>query len=281
MFADPKRITPILAFFIVLAAGAGEPLEITVLREGDGGISVRWTAEPGKLYQVHTAEAANGPWAVLLSSRIVEGSAFFQVVEYPKDGAEPAPHRYVWIPPGTFMMGSPEGDDGYHPNEGPQTEVRISRGFWLSKYETTQAEWRDLMGSTPSFFKGDLDRPVERVSWADAVHYCAKLTERERLAGTLPSGFEYRLPTEAQWEYACRAGSTNAFAFGNVLSDGQANFASTARSETTWVGLYRPNFRAPEPPFPARGDSWGSHSRRGRRSCLFPRSRAGDPVLFV
>jgi formylglycine-generating enzyme required for sulfatase activity len=95
--------------------------------------------------------------------------------------------------------------------------VTISKGFWLGKYEVTQREYLDVMGSNPAYFKGDLDRPVEQVNWYEAVEYCNRLTARERAAGRLPAGYEYRLPTEAQWEYACRAGTTTRFSFGDAL----------------------------------------------------------------
>ncbi|MBK9140509.1 MAG: SUMF1/EgtB/PvdO family nonheme iron enzyme [Verrucomicrobia bacterium] len=123
----------------------------------------------------------------------------------------------VWIPPGTFTMGSPASERNRYYNEEPRTQVTLSRGFWLGKYEVTQREYLAVMGNNPSYFTGDLDRPVEQVSWNDAVAYCEKLTQQERAAGRLPEGYEYRLPTEAQWEYACRAGTTTRFSFGDAL----------------------------------------------------------------
>jgi formylglycine-generating enzyme required for sulfatase activity len=113
----------------------------------------------------------------------------------------------VWIEPGNFAMGSRNGDS----DEQPVTQVRISHGFWLGKTEVTQSQWRRIMGTNPSSFRGG-DLPVENVSWVDAMEFCRKLTERERAAGRLPEGYEYTLPTEAQWEYACRAGTTGDFA---------------------------------------------------------------------
>jgi len=136
----------------------------------------------------------------------------------------PDPELLVWIPPGSFTMGSPSTEKARRADEGPQTQVTLSRGFWMSKHETTQEEYLSVMGGNPSNFPGDLKRPVEQVSWEDATNYCAKLTVRERTARRLPSGYAYRLPTEAEWEYACRAGTTNATAFGNSLGSAQANF---------------------------------------------------------
>jgi formylglycine-generating enzyme required for sulfatase activity len=121
----------------------------------------------------------------------------------------------VGIPAGTFTMGSPANEVDRHPDEGPQTQVTISHGFWMGKYEVTQSEYLNVTGSNPSSFRGDVNRPVETVSWNDAISYCSKLTERERTAGRLPSGYVYRLPTEAEWEYAARAGSVTRFSYGD------------------------------------------------------------------
>lgn len=106
----------------------------------------------------------------------------------PKDGL-----TYVWVPPGTFVMGSTDDDGEAQPDEKPAHPVTLTKGFWLSETPVTQAAWRKVMGTNPSRFRGD-DRPVEQVSWKDAKEYCNR-------AGV-------RLPTEAQWEYAARAGTT-------------------------------------------------------------------------
>jgi formylglycine-generating enzyme required for sulfatase activity len=89
----------------------------------------------------------------------------------------------------------------------PVTWVTLTRAFWLGRTEVSQAQWQAVMGSNPSGFSGD-DLPVETVSWDAAMEFCRKLTERERAANRLPAGYAYTLPTEAQWEYACRAGTT-------------------------------------------------------------------------
>ena len=121
----------------------------------------------------------------------------------------------VWIEPGTFTMGSPDAEPGHQSDE-KQHKVTLTKGFWLGKYEVTQSQWQTVMGNNPSNFKdagGDL--PVECVRWKDAMEFCRMLTGRERAAGRLPVGYEYSLPTEAQWEYACRAGTDTMFGFGN------------------------------------------------------------------
>lgn len=121
------------------------------------------------------------------------------------------------IPAGTFMMGSPDGEEGRYGNES-RVRVRITEPFYLGKTEITQVQWESVMGNNPSHFKGD-NLPVERVSWDEAMEFCRKLTERERSAGRLLRDWKYTLPTEAQWEYACRAGTTTAYYTGNSSGD--------------------------------------------------------------
>jgi formylglycine-generating enzyme required for sulfatase activity len=128
----------------------------------------------------------------------------------------------AWIPCGTFTMGSPTSEPVRYSDE-VQHRVTISQGFWMGKYEVTQSEYAAVMGSNPSYFQGG-NLPVEQVSWNDAVAYCAALTARERSAGRLPAGYGYRLPTESEWEYACRAGTTTPFHYGAALRSGMANF---------------------------------------------------------
>ena len=113
-----------------------------------------------------------------------------------------------WIPAGRFTMGSPSSEGGRVSNES-QHEVVLSRGFFLAETECTQGQWAAVMGGNPSHFKGT-DRPVEQVNWGEAVEYCRKLTLKQRGEGVLPEGWEWRLPTEAEWEYAARAGTTGA-----------------------------------------------------------------------
>jgi formylglycine-generating enzyme required for sulfatase activity len=171
---------------------------------------------------------------------------FYQAASGPEPPVfQPDTNRWVWIPPGTFTMGSPATEQDRDSDEGPQTVVTITRGFWMGRYEVTQAEYQAVMGSNPSYFKGDLNRPVEQVSWNDAINYCGKLTERERQAGRLPAGYEYRLPTEAQWEYVCRAGTTTRFSYGDDPGYSQlGNYAwyyANSGGTTHAVGLKQPN----------------------------------------
>ena len=116
----------------------------------------------------------------------------------------------VWIEPGTFVLGSPPWEEGRDGNEGPEDEVTISQGFYLGKYEITQGQWYAVMGSNPSKYKG-ANHPVEKVSWEEVQQFISKLNQS---AGSSV----YRLPTEAEWEYACRAGSTTRWSFGDDAS---------------------------------------------------------------
>lgn len=121
----------------------------------------------------------------------------------------------VWINPGTFTLGSPNTEVDRFGNEGPQTSVTLSRGFWMGSREVTQGEFQAVTGNNPSQSLGDLNRPVERVSWTQAVAYCALLTASERAAGRIPSSWAYRLPTEAEWEFVARAGTATRFSYGD------------------------------------------------------------------
>jgi formylglycine-generating enzyme required for sulfatase activity len=145
----------------------------------------------------------------------------------------------IWVKPGTFTMGSPTSETGLGFFE-TQHQVTLTDGFYLGKYEVTQAQWERVMGSNPSYFKG-ADKPAEQVSWNDAVDFCNKLTEMEKNAGRVPHGMSYQLPTEAQWEYACRAGTTTKYSWGNDIDPKLANYRDSGLSKTRAVGSYRTN----------------------------------------
>ena len=147
------------------------------------------------------------------------------------------PLRMMQIPAGTFLMGSPEDELERLEREGPQHEVTLSQ-FFMGKYPITQAQWRAVAAlpqvereikANPSRFEGDL-RPVEQVSWYDAVEFCDRLT--------ILTDRQYRLPTEAEWEYACRAGTTTPFHFGETITTELANYRGTDNEEYKWSGSY-------------------------------------------
>lgn len=158
----------------------------------------------------------------------------------------------VWIPKGTFIMGSPEEEQGRYGSEGPQHDVTFRRGFWLGKYEVTQAQWEAVMGNNPSYFAGDGRLPVEYVSWNDCQEFLNKLNARV--------GGAFRLPSEAEWEYACRAGTSTPFYFGETLSTDQANYDGNYIYGAGKQGVYRRR-TTPVGSFPA--NAWGLHDMHG------------------
>lgn len=197
-----------------------------------------------------TAPAADAP-----TSTVAPASA--SPAATPAAPATPAPRLPVaaqpWIVPGlqlemvpleagAFTMGSAEGE----PDERPITRVQLTRPFWLGRYEVTQAQWEAIMGANPAHFRG-AQLPVEKVSWLEAQAFCRQLTEQERAAGRLPAGYVYALPSEAQWEYACRAGSTGAYA--------------GALDELAWYKVNSGNL--PRPVGGKRANAWGLYDMHG------------------
>jgi formylglycine-generating enzyme required for sulfatase activity len=167
--------------------------------------------------------------------------------------------RMIPIPAGNFMMGSPPEEKWHNVDEGPQHEVTLE-GFWLGQTPITQAQWRVVAGwpkvereldKDPSRFKGD-DRPVERVSWHDAMEFCHRLSER--------LGRTFTLPSEAQWEYACRASTTAPFHFGETITPKLANYDGTYTYANGPKGEYRGQ-PIPVGTFPA--NAWGLHDMHG------------------
>jgi formylglycine-generating enzyme required for sulfatase activity len=155
------------------------------------------------------------------------------------------PADMVPIAPGSFLMGSnaaPGAPYFSQDIERPVHMVTISRPFWMSRYEVTQAEYQAVTFNNPSLFVNP-QRPVETVMYVDALAYCGLLTAQEAAAGRLPTGYCYRLPTEAEWEYCCRAGTTTEYHTGNNLSCAQASFGyiGCGNLTTATVGNYAPN----------------------------------------
>jgi len=135
--------------------------------------------------------------------------------------------KLCWCPAGKFMMGSPRDEPERRPDE-DQVEVTLTKGFWMAKFEVTQGQWKRAIGELPGPLTEQLPEgdefPVGNVNFAEAEAFCRKLTQVGRQSGNLPKIWEFRLPTEAQWEYACRAGTRTATSFGDKLSSKQANF---------------------------------------------------------
>lgn len=194
--------------------------------------------------------------------------------------------RFCWCPPGRFVMGSPRGEPERRPGE-DQVEVALSKGYWMAKFETTQGEWKRAMGPLPGPTTAELpegdEYPVGNVNYPEVEAYCLKLSDLAHASGGLPTDWEFRLPTEAQWEHACRAGTTTATSFGDSLSSKQANFRGEpyhgaapgpSLGMAAKVGSYPPN-------------PWGLHDMHGNifewcRDWYHVRMPGGiDPDLYA
>jgi len=161
----------------------------------------------------------------------------------------------IWLNPGSFMMGSPENELGRSPKE-ILHEVTLTKGYWLGKYPVTQEQYTAVMSDNPSYFNGD-KLPVESVSWQRAIDFCTKLTEMERKSERLPKGYKYTLPTEAQWEYACRAGTSGALNSGKDLKNKEKC------PEMEELGWYRSNCLGTHPVGEKQSNAWGFYDMHG------------------
>jgi sulfatase modifying factor 1 len=264
---------------------------------------------PGSLASIEWSTDASGPWTtwtnVVLGvggSTLVDLSPsstlrFYRVVTNP---TPVAPEGFVWVFPGTFTMGSPWSELNRELDEVQHT-VTITKGFWISDHEVTQSEFIKLMdGGWPFiFFLGD-SRPVEGVSWYDANIYCKRLTEKGRSIGIITAQQQYRLPTEAEWEYAARAGTIGAqygekgtVAWYGSNSGGKTHSVKTKAANSwgaydmlgnvgewcsDWYGEYIGDATNPVGPGSGtakvvRGGSWTENIRSADRSKMFLESR--------
>jgi RNA polymerase sigma factor (sigma-70 family) len=162
----------------------------------------------------------------------------------PKEFKNSIGMKFVWIKPGTFMMGTPKDEErGEIVNDETQCKVTLTKGFYMGIYPVTQEQWQEIMGNNPSKFKGEKNLPVDTVSWDDCQEFIKKLREKDKKP--------YRLPTEAEREFSCRAGTTTPFNFGDTISTDQANYDGDGvygkgqrgvnRNKTTPVGSFPPN----------------------------------------
>jgi formylglycine-generating enzyme required for sulfatase activity len=145
--------------------------------------------------------------------------------------------QFAYIPRGKFMMGADKDEQGRTDDELPRHEVEITKSFNMGIHEVTQKQFKEVMGRNPSHYTGNDDFPVESVTWSDAVDFCKKLSE---LATEKKAGRKYRLPTEAEWEYACRATTTTPYHFGKTITKELAN-RTGGHGKTCKVGSYKPN----------------------------------------
>ncbi|MEQ1871464.1 MAG: formylglycine-generating enzyme family protein [Vicinamibacterales bacterium] len=187
---------------------------------------------------------------------------------------------FVKLEAGAFVMGSPPAEIGREAQES-QRSVTLTRPYWLGVFEVTQHEWREVMGDNPSHFQGGDRLPVENVTWFDVHTFLERLTRRS-------PGNRFRLPTEAEWEYACRAGTVTAYGMGSTLNPSQANVAESVErtaagdGQTRAVGSFAPN-------------AWGLHDMHGNvwewteddycpytvGSAVDPNPRCGAPLKVI
>jgi formylglycine-generating enzyme required for sulfatase activity len=193
-----------------------------------------------------------------VGNRIEEGNP-------PKNFTNNIGMKFVWIPPGSFLMGSPKKEIGRDKGE-TQHQVTLTKGFYMGVFTVTQGQWEAVMGNNPSFYKGEKHLPVEMVSWEDCQVFLKKMSKKE--------GQAYRLPTEAEWEYACRAGTNGAFCFGDdrTLLDQYAWSFETFGDKPHPVGQKKPN-------------EWGLYDMHGNvwqwcqdRYGAYPQNPATDPL---
>ncbi|NEQ60395.1 MAG: formylglycine-generating enzyme family protein [Moorea sp. SIO4A1] len=170
-------------------------------------------------------------------SNLIINQHWREIQYFPEDLGNGITLDMVAIPDGTFMMGSPETEEGHSNDESPQHKVTV-QSFFMGKYPVTQAQWQAVaalpqvkteLESDPSEFKGEY-LPVEQVSWYDAVEFCERLSQYTKRP--------YRLPSEAEWEYACRAGTTTPFHFGETITTDYANYDGTDDQQDRWKGSY-------------------------------------------
>lgn len=183
---------------------------------------------------------------------------------------DPVSQRLRWVEPGTFLMGSPAGERERLDSEGPRHEVTISSGFWLADTACTQQLWQAVTGKNPSHFDDDPHNPVEQVSWDDVQRFLRTLE-------SLLPGCRADLPTEAEWEYACRAGTTTPFSFGKQIDPQRVNYDGNLPYAGAKKGLYRER-TVPVKTFPP--NPWGLYEMHGNvwEWCAdAPRTYDGEP----
>ncbi len=174
--------------------------KLTVLGPPESVATVQWAADLSGPWMTWSNVIVGTEGTVLVDLSPGAVQRFYQAI--PK-----GPEGFVWIRPGTFIMGTPISEVGRSPDQ-VQHSVTLTEGFWLSDHETTQAEYEKIMGGQNWYYQG-AERPADNVTWDNAVAYCKKLTDQDRNAGKITLQQAYRIPTEAEWEYAARAGRSN------------------------------------------------------------------------
>jgi uncharacterized protein YjdB len=233
-----------------LTVGTSETLTAIIVPSNATNKSIIWSSSNSNVasVSVNGTVTAISKGTVTITVTTMDGniSATCAVIV---NSSESVPSNFVYIEGGKFIMGSPSDEPNRYYEEGPQHQVTVS-AFYMGKYEVTQAEYESVMGTNPSYYKGS-NLPVGYVSWYDAVEYCNRLSQREGLTLVYQGSGDnitcnwsangYRLPTEAEWEYACRAGTTTAYNTGSTISTNTGWYSSNSNGTTHPVGQKTPN----------------------------------------
>ena len=224
---------------------------VTAINPPKNGIVVIWRSNSyldNTWEAIHSFPTSKHETTELNLKPKTDERAFFKLSWQPIN----LPDRLIWIAPGKFLMGSPMNQTGRFKDEGPVHSAFVPHGFWMEKFEITQKRYQDTMGNNPSSTEFTPDLPVNRVTWHEALQFCKKLTDSARLSGKLPIGYIYRLPTEKEWEYVCRAGTNNAYSYGD---------STDSLSEYGWWAKNSGN--QPEPVGKLKPNPWGLYDMHG------------------
>ena len=237
----------------IKATPVSNQLSVTAINTPSKGTIVLWESNETTINEnnwkaVHAFPVSKQNSAALLIKPKAKNNAFFKLSWQPIN----LPNQLAWIPPGNFQMGSPSDEPGRFKDEGPVHPSSVPHGFWMDRYETTQQRFRDLMGNNPSSTEFTPNLPVNRVTWYEAAQFCEKLTKSAKSKEQLPIGYVYRLPTETEWEYACRAGTDNAYSYGD---------SAETLSEYGWWAKNSGN--QPEPVGKLKPNPWGLYDMHG------------------
>lgn len=248
-------LSAMIALFLLFCAGCREASETNPQRGINSPGDVETAIDtPSPVAGIPSGQSVSGDEPAAFETIALAGNSTYQSPPIPVGTSAGETQeltalkiKFCWCPAGQFLMGSRDDAPGHQLNE-TQFEVTLSKGFWLQQTELTQEQYETLMGVNPSNFKGKTN-PVESVDWNDAREFCRRLSE---LPPEKASGNHYRLPTEAEWEYGCRAGSTTSFCFGDDESE---------LEEYAWFN--KNSARTTHPVATRQPNAWGLHDMHG------------------